>query len=321
MFGWSPIPTAEMSEKMGLATFDKMHTRVSGLPDSYGFLPSSALYDEIMVPGEGQIRAFAMIGCNSVVSGPSGPPAGRGARGAGHVLRHRPLHERDQQVRRLHPAVHDDVRAGGRPDAVPRPVHPAVAPGHREGRRASRRMPAGVGDPRRAGRADGPRRRVLNAASSAGWPRRSACGSSPARWPTCCCGPARPATGSGCGARAGRGRSSPTKAPHGVVLHEDLPLRPLKGRLQHPDKRIHLADPRVIAEIARSSRAGPGRRPRPSLPADRHAGGALPQLVDAQLREAHAGLAAATCCGSTRPTPQALGLDRRRRGPHHLDRR
>ncbi|MCA1843850.1 MAG: formate dehydrogenase, partial [Actinobacteria bacterium] len=41
------------------------------------------------------------------------------------------------------------------------------------------------------------------------------------------------------------------QAPHGVVLHEDLPLRPLKGRLQHPDKKIHLADPKVIAEIAR----------------------------------------------------------------------
>ncbi|HEV8625895.1 MAG TPA: molybdopterin-dependent oxidoreductase, partial [Acidimicrobiia bacterium] len=72
VFGWSPIPTAEMSEKMGLATYDEKHTRVSGLPDSFGFLPSSALYDEIMVPGDGQIRAFAMIGGNSVVSGPSG---------------------------------------------------------------------------------------------------------------------------------------------------------------------------------------------------------------------------------------------------------
>ena len=36
---------------MGLATYDEKHTRVSGLPDSFGFLPSSALYDEIMVPG------------------------------------------------------------------------------------------------------------------------------------------------------------------------------------------------------------------------------------------------------------------------------
>jgi formate dehydrogenase len=41
------------------------------------------------------------------------------------------------------------------------------------------------------------------------------------------------------------------QAPHGVVLHEDLPLRPLKGRLQHPDKKIHLADTKVMAEISR----------------------------------------------------------------------
>jgi formate dehydrogenase len=46
------------------------------------------------------------------------------------------------------------------------------------------------------------------------------------------------------------------RAPHGVVLHEDLPLRPIKGRLQHPDRKIHLADPKVMAEITRLEREG-----------------------------------------------------------------
>jgi anaerobic selenocysteine-containing dehydrogenase len=44
------------------------------------------------------------------------------------------------------------------------------------------------------------------------------------------------------------------QAPHGVVLHEDLPLRPLAGRLQHPDRTIHLAEARVVAEIGRLER-------------------------------------------------------------------
>ena len=42
---------------------------------------------------------------------------------------------------------------------------------------------------------------------------------------------------------------------HGF-LHEDLPLRPLKGRLQHRDRKIHLADPKVMAEIGRLEQEG-----------------------------------------------------------------
>jgi formate dehydrogenase len=47
------------------------------------------------------------------------------------------------------------------------------------------------------------------------------------------------------------------QAPHGVVLHEDLPLRKLKGRLQHGDGKIHLAEPRVMAEIGRLEQEQP----------------------------------------------------------------
>jgi len=72
VFGWSPIPVAEMSERMRLATYDSVRTRVAGLPDSFGFLPSSALPDEITMPGEGRIRGLVLIGGNPVLSGPSG---------------------------------------------------------------------------------------------------------------------------------------------------------------------------------------------------------------------------------------------------------
>ena len=72
VFAWSPVPIGPISEALKLATFGEVHTRVSGLPDSYGWLPTSALPEEITTPGEGQIRGMLMIGSNGVVTGPSG---------------------------------------------------------------------------------------------------------------------------------------------------------------------------------------------------------------------------------------------------------
>ncbi len=72
VWAWSPVPIGPITEAMKLATFDHVRTRVSELPDTYGFLPSSALAEEILTPGEGQIRALVMMGSNPVVTGPNG---------------------------------------------------------------------------------------------------------------------------------------------------------------------------------------------------------------------------------------------------------
>ncbi|GLB80891.1 molybdopterin-containing oxidoreductase family protein [Mycobacterium kiyosense] len=72
VWAWSPVAIGPIAEMMKMATFDQVRTRVSGLPDTYGFLPSSALSEEITTPGAGQIRGMVMMGSNPVITGPSG---------------------------------------------------------------------------------------------------------------------------------------------------------------------------------------------------------------------------------------------------------
>jgi len=72
VWAWSPVEIGPIAEVMKMATFDSVRTRVRGLPDTYGFLPSSALPEEILTPGDGQIRGMVMIGSNPVVTGPGG---------------------------------------------------------------------------------------------------------------------------------------------------------------------------------------------------------------------------------------------------------
>lgn len=250
VFGWSPIPTAEMSEKMGLATYDEKHTRVAGLPDSFGFLPSSALYDEIMVPGDGQIRAFAMIGGNSVVSGPSGHRLiealealdtffaidlymNETNRYADYILPCTTMYEReDLPMQFLDRFIRPSLQVTEAITEAPGECRPEweildelarrMGLGGAYSNAAQRWLAKTVGlriKPRQM--AD----LLLRTGKAGDWFGLRRNGWS---W-----------------------KKLATQAPHGVVLHEDLPLRSLKGRLQHPDKRIHLADPKVIAEIAR----------------------------------------------------------------------
>jgi formate dehydrogenase len=47
------------------------------------------------------------------------------------------------------------------------------------------------------------------------------------------------------------------RAPHGVVLHEYIPLEPLESYIRTPDKRIRLADPRIMSELGRLESEGP----------------------------------------------------------------
>jgi anaerobic selenocysteine-containing dehydrogenase len=49
----------------------RWHSRVRGLPETFGELPVSALAEEIETPGEGQVRALVTIGGNPVVSTPN----------------------------------------------------------------------------------------------------------------------------------------------------------------------------------------------------------------------------------------------------------
>ncbi|MHA6492897.1 molybdopterin oxidoreductase family protein [Pseudomonas borbori] len=52
--------------------FDRWRSRVSGLPEYAGELPVSALAEEMLTPGEGQLRALITIAGNPVLSTPNG---------------------------------------------------------------------------------------------------------------------------------------------------------------------------------------------------------------------------------------------------------
>lgn len=52
--------------------FGRRYSRVKGLPEFGGEFPSSTIADEILTPGEGQIRAFVTVAGNPLLSSPNG---------------------------------------------------------------------------------------------------------------------------------------------------------------------------------------------------------------------------------------------------------
>jgi anaerobic selenocysteine-containing dehydrogenase len=250
VFGWSPIPTAEMSEKMGLASYDEKHTRVSGLPDSFGFLPSSALYDEIMVSGEGQIRAFAMIGGNSVVSGPSGHRLVEALEALDTFFAiDLYMNETNKYADYILPCTTMYEREDLPMQFLDRFIRPSLmvteaitdAPGECRPEweildEIARRM--GLGG-------------AYSTAAQRWLAKRVGLRIKPRQMADLLLRTGKAGDWFGLRRKGWSWKKLATQAPHGVVLHEDLPLRPLKGRLQHADKKIHLADPKVIAEIGR----------------------------------------------------------------------
>jgi anaerobic selenocysteine-containing dehydrogenase len=72
VFGRPPIALDDIGEKIGLATYGKIRSRIGGYPDVIGNLPATLLPQEITTPGKGQIRAFFVSAGNPVLSVPDG---------------------------------------------------------------------------------------------------------------------------------------------------------------------------------------------------------------------------------------------------------
>jgi anaerobic selenocysteine-containing dehydrogenase len=74
MFPAGAIPPMAYAETLqgGVAPFGRWRSRVNGLPELCGILPSAALPDEILGPGEGQMRGFIAMGGNPVICAPNG---------------------------------------------------------------------------------------------------------------------------------------------------------------------------------------------------------------------------------------------------------
>jgi anaerobic selenocysteine-containing dehydrogenase len=72
VFGRPPVALDDVGERIGLATYGKVRSRIGGFPDVIGNLPASLLPREIERPGELQIRAIFVSAGNPVLSVPDG---------------------------------------------------------------------------------------------------------------------------------------------------------------------------------------------------------------------------------------------------------
>jgi anaerobic selenocysteine-containing dehydrogenase len=67
-----PSPAFDTVRSKGEFAFGRYHSRVRGLPEFNGELPVAALAEEILTPGEDQVRALVTISGNPVLSTPNG---------------------------------------------------------------------------------------------------------------------------------------------------------------------------------------------------------------------------------------------------------
>lgn len=72
LFPAGPIDFAGFAAAAGMATYHQFHTRVSGLPEVLGMLPSRGLAEDIVHEGPGRIRALCSMGANPVLSSSGG---------------------------------------------------------------------------------------------------------------------------------------------------------------------------------------------------------------------------------------------------------
>lgn len=72
MFPSPAVDVTRITNQKGMDGQGRWHTRVRGLPETFGELPSAALAEEMETPGEGQIRALVTFAGNPVLSTPNG---------------------------------------------------------------------------------------------------------------------------------------------------------------------------------------------------------------------------------------------------------
>ncbi len=72
LFASPAIDLVEILRLAGADGRDRWRSRVRGLPETYGALPSAAMAEEMETPGPGQIRGFITYAGNPVLSTPNG---------------------------------------------------------------------------------------------------------------------------------------------------------------------------------------------------------------------------------------------------------
>jgi anaerobic selenocysteine-containing dehydrogenase len=80
LFTGGGIPMALLFDdncKDGVFPVGRWHSRVNKLPEAISMLPTAALADEILTPGEGQVRGFITQAGNPILSNPNGAKLAR----------------------------------------------------------------------------------------------------------------------------------------------------------------------------------------------------------------------------------------------------
>ncbi|PQP44097.1 molybdopterin-dependent oxidoreductase [Mycolicibacterium austroafricanum] len=73
LFARAVVPLEDVGEKTGKMTYDTARSRVGGLPEVISTYPAALIAEEILTPGEGQLRALFVTAGNPVLTVPNGP--------------------------------------------------------------------------------------------------------------------------------------------------------------------------------------------------------------------------------------------------------
>ncbi|WP_147381464.1 molybdopterin-containing oxidoreductase family protein [Nocardioides immobilis] len=253
VWAWSPVAMGPIAEAMKLATFDKVRTRVRGLPDTYGFLPSSALPEEIQTPGDGQIRGIVMIGSNPVITGPAGNKLAEALEELDtFVALDIYVNETNRHAHYILPTTSMYEREDTQLQFSNRYVRPAL--------RATQKVVEPPGECREESVILNDIARAMGLGSAHPYAiqrllARVGLGMTPMGMANLLIRTGK--AGDLFGLRRGGWslKKLNERAPHGVVLHEYLPLAPLKKFIKTPDKKIPLAHPTFMGELERLKQA------------------------------------------------------------------
>ncbi|WNG85731.1 molybdopterin-dependent oxidoreductase [Mycobacterium sp. ITM-2016-00317] len=73
LFARAVIPLEDLAEKAGKMTYDTARSRVGNLPEVISTYPAALMAEEIITPGDGQLRALFVTAGNPVLTVPNGP--------------------------------------------------------------------------------------------------------------------------------------------------------------------------------------------------------------------------------------------------------
>jgi anaerobic selenocysteine-containing dehydrogenase len=254
VLGHSSLPVDTVARLAGAASYGRRRSRFGGFPDVLGSVPASLVARDILEPGDGQVRALLVSAGNPVLSVPDGPALERALDQLDLcVSLDLFLNETNRHADYVLPATtfleRGDLPAAFLPyQATPflqfsDPVLPAAGEARPEwwaieeiGRRLGI-VPSSVRPLRwlgRLGLRPSPERLLdllLRIGPDGDWLGLRRRGWSLARL---------------------------RRAPHGVVLRDQVPTGVLRRRVQHRDRRVHLWGREIAGEVARLEAVGAG---------------------------------------------------------------